>query len=123
MALRYRSRFTALALLGALAGLIASCSEHDDSTGPDDGEAVEIDLVDFAFEDDEVTVEAGTTIRWINTTSTFHTVTPDGHSAWDEWQTNAQGETFEVTLSTAGTYDYYCAPHRGIGMTGTIIVE
>jgi len=27
------------------------------------------------------------------------------------------------TLDTAGTYDYYCEPHRGAGMVGKVIVE
>jgi plastocyanin len=121
MTLRYRDRIAALVLLAGLVAVSGSCSEHEDPTEPN-GEAVEIELVNFAFDDDEVTVEAGTTIRWINTTIDFHTVTPDGHSAWAEWQTNGAGETFEVTLSTPGTYDYFCAPHQSIGMTGRIIV-
>ena len=27
------------------------------------------------------------------------------------------------TFDTAGTYDYYCEPHRGAGMVGKVIVE
>ncbi|HIK54354.1 MAG TPA: plastocyanin [Synechococcales cyanobacterium M55_K2018_004] len=36
------------------------------------------------------------------------------------------GETYEVTFGAdlpAGTYSYYCAPHRGAGMVGKITVE
>jgi len=29
----------------------------------------------------------------------------------------------EETFDTAGTYDYYCEPHRGAGMVGKVIVE
>ena len=114
----------ALAAVAALA-----CSEHQDPMSPDDGngngqnsQVVEVELVNFAFDQATVTIDVGTTVRWRNTTNTGHTVTPDGHSAWEEWQTGAQGETFEVTFEEAGTYPYFCVPHQGI-MTGTIIVQ
>lgn len=103
--------------------LVLGCSEHQDLMGPGDGEAVEVELRNFEFSQPELRIEAGTTVRWKNTTSSFHTVTPDGHTAWTEWQTASDGETFEVTFEGAGTYPYYCSPHRGLGMTGTVIVE
>jgi plastocyanin len=34
-----------------------------------------------------------------------------------------EGETFSVTFSEPGTYEYFCIPHEQVGMTGTIIVE
>lgn len=70
-----------------------------------------------------MTVSRGTTVRWINGTASVHTVTPDGHSAWSEWQTSGASETFEVVLDAPGTYQYYCSPHRSLGMTSRIIVE
>lgn len=120
-----RSAIRAGALLLAGAATLTACSEHQDPTGPETpGPAVEVDLLDsFRFSPAELRVEAGTTVRWRNTTSNFHTVTPDGHSAWSEWQTAGAGETFEVTFDVPGTYPYYCRPHRSLGMTGTITVE
>lgn len=82
-----------------------------------------MELRNFEFSRPELRIEAGTTVRWRNTTSSFHTVTPDGHAVWTEWQTASSGETFEVTFDEAGTYPYYCSPHRGLGMAGTVIVE
>lgn len=38
-----------------------------------------------------------------NATTFFHTVTPDGNTAWTEWQTSSSGETFDVTFSQKGT--------------------
>jgi transcription antitermination factor NusG len=35
----------------------------------------------------------------------------------------APGESWERTFSTAGTYDFYCEPHRGAGMVGKIVVN
>ena len=31
---------------------------------------------------------------------------------------SSSGETFEVTFTQAGTFPYYCDPHRTFGMTG-----
>jgi len=36
---------------------------------------------------------------------------------------NAPGETYEVKFEKAGTYGYYCQPHQGAGMKGTIVVQ
>jgi plastocyanin len=35
---------------------------------------------------------------------------------------NEEGDTFSQTFSVAGTYNYFCAPHAGAGMQGTITV-
>ena len=36
---------------------------------------------------------------------------------------NAPGESFTIKLDTAGTYGYYCEPHQGAGMKGSITVQ
>lgn len=107
------------------AALLAACSEHQDLTQPPPGagQVVEVQLVDFAFVERNVTVEVGTTVRWRNTTPTFHTVTPEGHTTWNEFQTSSPGETFDVTFNSAGTYPFFCQPHRVIDMVGTVTVQ
>ncbi len=116
-------------LLLAIAALWAGCSQHQDPTAPVDeppeseAPVVEIQLQNFRFSQQEVRIAPGTVVRWRNTTSSFHTVTPDGHATWTEWQTAGEGQTFEVRFDQAGTYPYYCSPHQGLGLTGRIIVE
>ena len=34
-----------------------------------------------------------------------------------------EGESYELTLETPGTYRYFCIPHEQLGMKGTITVE
>ncbi len=121
---RWRSRAGRLLLLGITA-LWVGCSQHQDLTAPpeEDNAVVEIELQNFQFSQPELRIAPGTTVRWRNTTSNFHTVTPDGHSAWTEWQTAGADQTFEVRFDQVGTFPYYCNPHRSLGMTGTIIVE
>ena len=85
--------------------------------------SVIVTLGNFAFTAADLTIDRGTTVRWRNATPTFHTVTPDGHEAFQEWQTNTQNQTFEFRFDQPGTYRYFCAPHRALGMTGVITVR
>jgi plastocyanin len=88
--------------------------------------SVVINLVNFAFSDpngsNSTVIRKGTTVRWVQTTGTFHTVTPDGHTQFQNRDMPAGAPSFEVTFNTEGTFAYFCSPHRGAGMTGTIEV-
>lgn len=42
---------------------------------------------------------------------------------WDSGTISGSGTTFEHTFETAGTYDYYCIPHKTLGMVGRIVVD
>ena len=70
-----------------------------------------------------VTISAGTTIRWVNGSTTFHTVTPQGHTEFNRWTTDTSGQSMEHTFSNTGTFNYFCEPHQALGMTGVIIVQ
>lgn len=80
-------------------------------------------------------VARGTTIRWVNEAN-VHTATAyhpanDNHALripgraapWDSGYLVNPGDSFEITLSDPGVYDYYCAPHEAAGMVGRIIVD
>jgi len=98
-----------------------------------------------AFDPTKLTVSAGTTVTWKNTTQRAHTVTayedgiPDGasyfasggfsneHEARKEWADDLKGliqvgETYEHTFTVPGTYNYFCIPHESHGMVGQVIV-
>jgi plastocyanin len=79
------------------------------------------------FDPAEVTVSTGATVQW-TWESDFHTVTVDSQPEGENWsgtgeETHDTGYTHVHTFSTAGTYEYYCQPHRSQGMTGTLTVE
>ncbi|HEX2168241.1 MAG TPA: SdrD B-like domain-containing protein [Longimicrobiales bacterium] len=84
---------------------------------------VEVELSGISFQPSDVTISPGTTVRWIYRSGGPHTVTPDGHSTWTSATLTAPDQTFEHTFTTAGTFAYYCSPHRGAGMTGVIRVQ
>lgn len=79
----------------------------------------------LTFSPSTVTISSGTAVRWINVTpgSVLHTVTPDGHTEWSAANLSSEGTTFVHTFDTPGTYAYFCEPHVGQGMTGTITVN
>lgn len=89
--------------------------------GPEDT-VVEIELSGTSFTPDDVTIEPGTTVRWVNV-SGDHTVTPDGHTEWNSTVLDSNGETFEHRFDSVGTFDYFCIPHQSLGMTGVVRVE
>ena len=82
----------------------------------------------LAFEPAKVTISAGDTVKWVNNKLSPHNVVFDSSVKDAEKYTHkglafAPGESFEATFDETGTYAYYCEPHRGAGMKGSIIVE
>ncbi len=78
----------------------------------------------FAFSPASLTIKAGTTVTWKNTTAVPHTVTSDDGKSFDSGTANpiaAQSGTFSFTFSTPGTFAYHCAIHPF--MKATIIVQ
>ena len=77
----------------------------------------QVDIQGTAFHPGELTVATGTTVTWTNQDAFTHTTTSnDGF--WD--QSLGNGETFQFTFDTPGTYAYHCSIHSS--MHGTIIV-
>ena len=80
-------------------------------------------------------VEPGQTIRWINldpgnshTATAYHPKNferplriPEGAEPWNS-DYLLPNESFAVTLTVEGVYDFYCVPHEHAGMVGRIIV-
>lgn len=89
----------------------------------DEGAAASVEIKDFEFQPQQITVKAGTTVTWKNDGKTGHTVTADDGSF--ESPTIGAGKTFSQKFTLAGTYRYYCAFHGGKdgdGMSGTVEV-
>jgi plastocyanin len=77
-----------------------------------------IGAADNRFNPPTLTVQPGTTVRWLNSGSHPHTVTDRG-GKFDSGDI-APGATYSITFQTPGTYQYYCKHHKG--MEGTIVV-
>ena len=78
----------------------------------------------LAFEPSTVNIKAGDTVKFVNNKLAPHNAVFEGHDELSHSDLAFNpGESWEETFSEAGTYDYYCEPHRGAGMVGKVIVE
>jgi plastocyanin len=102
---------TALAVAALTAGALAS------QGAPAADTKVQIDQ--YAFLPQRITVKAGTTVTWTNDDDDSHTVASSGKlfksKALDT------GDKFSFTFTTPGTYAYICSVHPY--MTGAVVVE
>ncbi len=97
---------------------------------------VDVNQSGFGFSPQHVTIQVGDTVRW-NWSSFNHTVTEgtdgtiDGNELWSSPLTSSVPQfsfTFTAGIVAAnprpgGVYDYFCMPHFGIGMVGTVTVD
>lgn len=75
------------------------------------------------FSPSQISINPGTTVRWVSESQEGHTVTPDGHAEWAAASLTQPGQTFTHTFGEAGDFDYYCEPHLASGMTGRVVVQ
>lgn len=47
---------------------------------------------------------------------------PEGAANFDSGTLTEKGAAYEHTFETKGTYDYYCIPHKTLGMVGRLVV-
>lgn len=103
----------------------ALAADHTVKMGSDGGLLV--------FEPATITISQGDTVTWENNKMAPHNVVFDangvpGGKAMASELTHSQltfspGESYDSTFTEPGEYTYYCAPHRGAGMVGKVIVQ
>ena len=79
-----------------------------------------IEIKDFAFNPQTITVKSGEKITWINRDEEPHTIV----SVEKQFKKSSALDTdqeFTITAGAPGTYTYFCSVHPK--MTGTIVVE
>jgi plastocyanin len=106
----------------AASGIGGALSQPSGATAVQ-GQAVQITLVDDAFQPNDLTIPIGYKVVWVNSGQHPHTVTADDGSFASD--TLVHGATFEHTFTQAGTFVYHCQFHGEIGrrgMFGTITV-
>jgi plastocyanin len=79
----------------------------------------EVQIDQYAFLPQRITVKPGTTVTWTNEDDAPHTVA----SSAKLFKSKAldTGDKFSFTFTTPGTYAYFCSLHPQ--MTGTVTVE
>lgn len=142
-----RRRFLKVSGMAAtgVVGVTAGCSSpsgSDGETSPTggDGASNTIQMVtgngNYYFDPIGLLVESGETVTW-EIQSGAHSTTayaegnggasvtriPGDAEAWDSGTLTEQGATFEHTFDVSGTYDYFCIPHKSLGMVGRVVVD
>jgi plastocyanin len=89
------------------------------------------------FQPATITVKHGDVVQWVNNKLPPHNVmfdstkVPAAEAQMVSDLSHAKlmlkpSENYELTIAdnlVPGEYNYYCAPHRGAGMVGKIVVE
>jgi plastocyanin len=79
----------------------------------------EVDIDQFTFLPQRITVKAGTTVTWINEDDVPHTIVSSSKVFKSKALDTA--DKFSFTFTTPGTYEYFCSVHPH--MTGAVVVE
>lgn len=106
----------AVSLLNLSAFALGGEMKDVDSTGSKQNK---IEIKDFAFNPQTITVKAGEKVTWINRDEEPHTVV----SVQKQFKKSTALDTdqeFTITAGAPGTYTYFCSVHPK--MTGTIVV-
>jgi plastocyanin len=113
-----RKRLLVLVLLGILVCL---------PLGAAFGATHNVNQTGFTFVPANITIQVGDTVMWTHSAGS-HTVT-NGTGAADvnagvlfDAPLTAANPTFQYVFNTPGTVPYFCRPHEGLGMKGTITV-
>ena len=82
------------------------------------GAAAKVDITNFKYKPETITVKAGSKVTWVNNDVAPHTATAD-----DTFDTGnlEKGDSKAITLSKPGSYSYICEFHAF--MTGTVVVK
>jgi len=84
------------------------------------GAPVRVEIRNFAFAPQTITVPAGTRVSWINRDEEPHTVTSAGGLFKSSLALDT-GDTYTATFAKPGTYAYYCSVHPM--MVATVVVR
>jgi len=102
-------------LLGPLAGALLAFG----AVAAADTSANAVTIDNFTFGPPELTVAAGTTVKWVNHDDIPHNViNKDKVFRSKALDTD---DSFSYTFTSAGTFDYFCGLHPH--MTGKIVVK
>jgi len=118
--LTYNNKLTALlSVLIVLNLLVAVFGGDMTNVNTRPGNKNEIQIKDFHFSPQTLTVKSGETITWTNRDEEPHTVV----SVEKQFKKSPPLDTdqsFMITAGAPGTYTYFCSVHPK--MTGTIVV-
>jgi plastocyanin len=119
------SRFPRARLIGVILGLaLVSAALPVTTAAQDDQPAVNIiepsptDILNWGYDNTNLSVSAGQTVTWTNAGAQQHTVTADDTSL-DSGLIDP-GNTFSFEFDNPGIFTYHCTPHPWMKATITV---
>ncbi len=115
--MNYLKASLAIATIALLAAGCSSQSATKSSTAepPSNAPVSEnsVEIKDYAFTPQMLTVKKGTTVTWTNRDQARHNVVAQGSNADTGPKSDllSTGQSYTYTFNEVGTYDYLCEPH------------
>jgi plastocyanin len=113
----------------------ATADAPADAPGADAGgvKIVNVGAGGNSFSPSTLTIKVGEKVRWVFASAGHNVVSGTACTADNKFcnpadascataPLAANGTTYEHTFTTAGSFPYFCKPHCGIGMIGTVVV-
>ena len=91
-----------------IAGPLAALSLALMAAAPASAATIEVTIKQLIFSPAQISVKPGDTIEWVNQDFVAHTATARDKSFDVQIPANGKGS---FTVTTAGTFDYYCRFH------------
>ena len=110
-----------LAACGGDGGDDAAASDDSASEAASCDEPVTVEIPEFRFEPQPVTVASGCEIVWQNSADQAHTSTGNGDQSWKTGNIQPGDTSDAVAFPDAGEFTYICSLHPF--MEGTVVVE
>ncbi|MEO7295274.1 MAG: plastocyanin/azurin family copper-binding protein [Candidatus Limnocylindria bacterium] len=103
----------------------SAAASHDMGSMGGSGKTATVDIANFAYEQEDLTITTGTEVTFTNLDSAPHTVTAgtDADPMADVFDSGLlqQGESFTFVFEEPGEYVYFCDRHPP--MVGTVTVK
>ncbi|MGH9775038.1 MAG: cupredoxin domain-containing protein [Candidatus Acidiferrales bacterium] len=112
-------KFITLVSAVSLALVLTGAGLAKPATATDDTKTFTVNIKDFTFDPETLTVPAGAKVTWVNKDEEPHKVA--GNNEEFVSQALDTDEQFTFEFKTPGTYEYYCTLHPK--MIGKIIVR
>ena len=79
----------------------------------------EVKMVNMQYKPKTIQIKVGDTVTWINYDRMLHNV------KFKTFRSKflRKGKKFSYTFKEVGIFQYYCTPHKSMGMKGTVIVR
>jgi plastocyanin len=109
----------ALSAFSGCGGDAASSTSSDDAASPPPSAAGKVDISNYKFGPETITVSTGSPVAFTNEDAASHTATATDMSF--DTDTLGEGQSKSLTFDHPGTFTYFCRFHPF--MKGTVVVK